>query len=262
MRVYAVFLVLILLAVTATPLHAQDQGRLYSMMRESTDAALQQTDEGSQATAPVFGSDLGARFKASAYSLVVPGWSQLREGHKGRGAFFLTVEAAIWTSFIVFESQGHSREDSYQQYAEYFAGVNPGDRDDDYWRSVGTYRSNEEYNEDILRDERAGIEPPGPPYTDYDAWLWQSEPRFDEYNALRRDANSAYENADLVLVLALVNRLVAFIDAMRTSPSSEIDDAKQARSHMFETNGVGIDVGLGANPEGGLASTLSLSHSF
>lgn len=262
MRVQLTLLLFLVAGLAINPAWAQDDGRLYSMMRESTEVALNQQDQGAQPTAPVFGSDLGSRFKISAYSLVLPGWSQLREGYSYRGAFFLTVEAAIWTSFIIFEVQGNSREDSYQQYAEYFAGVNPGDRDDDYWRSVGVYRSNEEYNEDLLRDERAGIDPEGSPYGGNDAWLWQSELRFDEYNALRRDANSAYDNAQMVLVFALVNRLVAFLDAMRIAPSDGSDEAQVGQKHMFQAGGVGIDVGLGPHPEGGISSSFSLSQSF
>ncbi len=262
MRLRASLLLLGILCVAVGPACAQPDGRLYSMMQESTEVALQQQDDNSQATEPVFGKDLGARAKNASWSLVIPGWSQLRSGHKYRGAFFLTAEAAIWTSYIIFQSQGSSREGSYQDYAQNFAGVSSGDRDDDYWRSLGAYRSDGEYNEDRLRDLRAGIDPEGPEYGANDAWLWQSEQRFDEYNALRRDSNSAYDNADLILVFALVNRLVSFVDAMRDAPPGATDEVEMGREHMFESGGVGVDIGLGPHPQGGLASSLRLSHGF
>ncbi len=250
----------VLVGLAAPPAHAG--GSIDHVMRESTEIALDPSaTNASTETAPVFGGDLGGRLKHASLSLVLPGWSQLRSHHNYRAAFFLTVEAAIWTSYAVFEIQGHSREDRYQEYAERFAGVTAADRDDDYWRTVGNYRSSEEYNEDRRRDLRAGLDPEGPEYTGSDAWRWQSETRYDEYNFLRRDANGAYENADFVLVLALVNRLIAFVDAMRSGPP-DYDGEGSGEEHMLNAAGFGMDVQVGPDWNGGVASSFTLSRSF
>ena len=249
----------ILFAALSTA-RADDGGRLSSLMRESTQLAVAQQTSESHVTAPVFGGQIGTRLKHASHSLLLPGWAQLRSHNNYRAAFFLTAEAAIWTSFTVFKVQGHSREKSYQNYAVNFAGITPGSRDDNYWRALGAYRDSDAYNEDRRRDLRIGLDPSGPEYTGGDAWQWQSEARFDDYNALRRDANSAYDHADLVIVLALVNRLVSFVDAMRTGPSSSESD--EAREHLLQAGGFGMDLSVGPDWGGGVASSLTLSRSF
>jgi len=239
---------------------ADDSGRLSSLMRESSQIAVAQQTSEDHVTAPVFGGEIGTRLKHASRSLLLPGWAQLRSHDNYRAAFFLTAEAAIWTSFAVFKAQGHSRENSYHEYAVSFAGIAPGNRDDNYWRSVGNYRDSSAYNEDRRRDLRIGLDPSGPEYAGGDAWQWQSEARFEDYNALRRDANSAYDHADLVVVLALVNRLVSFIDAMRTGPASSESDGGQ--DHLLNAGGFGMDLGVGPDRGGGVASSLTLSRSF
>ena len=256
------FLVLALLVGTVSYAFAQDRVSVDVVMRESTELVLQQSGSVSGTeTAPVFGGDLGARAKHASYSLLLPGWSQLRSGHNYRAAFFLTAEAAIWTSFAVFKVQGNSREDTYQDYATQFAEISSGDRDDDYWRTVGNYRSSEEYNEERRRDLRIGLDPEGPEYDGSDAWRWQSESRYDEYNDLRRDANSAYDNADFVIVLALVNRLVAFVDALRSGPPG-LDETGSSPQHILNAGDFGMDVQIGPDWSGGVASSFTLSREF
>ncbi len=256
-------LVVLVLMTAMVPPAAAAGTPLEVVMRESTELALNPGGENpSPETAPIFGGNLGGRVKHASLSLVLPGWSQLRSGHSYRAAFFLTAEAAIWASFAIFQVQGHQREDRYQEYAVQFAGVTPGERDDNYWRTVGNYRTSEEYNEDRRRDLRVGLDPEGPEYQNGDAWRWQSEARYDEYNFLRRDANGAYDNADFVLVLALVNRLVAFVDAMRSGPPSASDDSDASNRHMLNAGGFGMDLQVAPDGSGGMASSFTLTRGF
>jgi hypothetical protein len=169
----------------------------------------------------VFSGRTWRRVKHASLSLIVPGWSHYRADQKGRAFFFLGAEAAIWTSYTIFEVQGHRREDAYKDFAMQFAGVAAGNHDDAYWKAVGNYLSNEDYNEVVRRDLRAGIDPEGPEYFVPEDWLWRSPDRFDEYGLLRSDSNNAYHNADLVITWAIINRIVAFVDALRSAPLDE-----------------------------------------
>ena len=170
-------------------------------------------------------------------SLLIPGWSQWRQGHKSRAAVFLAAEIGVWTSWAIFRVQGSRREDSYADYAVQFADVEGTDHDEAYWKAVAIYRNSEDYNEDLRRDERGGLDPEGSPYTGEQAWQWQSPQRLDEYQQLRASSLTSYDRAENVLALALITRAVAVADAIREA---------------FLADGVGDDGNVGlhmrANP--------------
>ena len=167
---------------------------------------------------------------------MLPGWSQYRAGHRTRAILFASAEVAIWGTWIFSEAQGNYRKDRYRDFAENFAGVGSRVHGDDYWRAVGLYRSSEDYNEIIRRDNRVAREEQeaaGGPVTiglddgtvgGSDAWFWTSERRFDEYGRLRSDSLSAFDRADLVIVFAIVNRVIAFADAVRSGPRVDDED--------------------------------------
>lgn len=209
----------------ATPARAgatvQDEGRarMESLSREVVDEHYAQEDaSGEGAKVNVFSGRTWQRVKHAAWSLLIPGWSHLRADQYGRAAFFAGAEAAIWISYGVFKTQGQRREDSYKDFATQFAGVRSTDHDDDYWKAVGRYLSNGDYNEVVRRDVRAGIEPEGPEYFVPDDWLWRSDARFEQYQILRKDSNDAYHRADLTITWAIINRVISFVDAVRSAP--------------------------------------------
>lgn len=188
------------------------------------------------------------RVGEASWSLLVPGWSQFRQGHTGRGLFFASVEAAIWTVFGVSKVQGNQRENTYQDFARNFAGVSGGDRNDDYWSAVGKYKDSAEYNERIRRDNRAAAQEQaanGEPVTvgiddgvlgPAESWSWTSGTRLLEYRELRADAQTAYDRADAMLFFAVVNRLVAFIEAFRAGSGDAANEVELYEAAGFELN--------------------------
>lgn len=211
-----------------------------------------QQEDGSEVSRGGFDREKLERVRHGLFSIVLPGWSQRRAGHDGRALAFASTELVIWSTWLFSRLQGDYREDRYREFAEQFAGVSdPDGRSDDYWRAVGRYGDVEEYNNRVRRDNRAAAfeqEFNGQPVTiglndgviaPEDGWSWSSERRQSEYRELRGDSQSAYDRAQFVLLFALVNRVVAFADAVRSGPRRDDEDAMLLRAGAFE---LGLDI--------------------
>jgi hypothetical protein len=199
-----------------------DRGALESALRSESGGELYAPriaagpDQGSP-----FNTQAIGRVKHGAFSLLVPGWSQWRSGNNKRAIFFAATEAVVWSTWIFSELQSSSREDQYVEFAQQFAQVDSGDHADDYWRGLASYRDSDDFNADIRADIRAGLQPESSLIASADAWRWQSERRFREFQKLRGGALSAQDRADFIIVFALINRVVAFVDAVRTGPATD-----------------------------------------
>ena len=232
------------------------RGRLESEMRslQNEERALAQRDESSVDRG--FDREKLRRIGHGAFSLVLPGWSQYRSGHNGRALAFVSAEAIIWGTWLFSELQGDHRTDQYRDFAGRFADIgDTGTDDDDYWRAVGRYADVEEYNNRVRRDNRAAAleqELNGEPVTvglndgtisPEDGWVWSSERRQLEYRDLRADAQSAYDRAEFVLLFALVNRVIAFADAVRSGPGEP-----EARGTLLRAGGLELGVDVDPRP--------------
>ena len=162
--------------------------------------------------------------KAVLYSLLLPGLGDYKLGNHGRAAVFFAVEGAIWVSYAVFETQGSSREDEYQELAVRFAGVTRTGHSDDFYATIRDYDDSDEYEADVKDDGRfdlgqvltsAQLEQ----YfienrvTDYEPWRWDSLERRLQYSELRSSSKTSYRRADYMFAAAAANRLVSAIFA-------------------------------------------------
>ncbi|MCK4304664.1 MAG: hypothetical protein KAY24_10545 [Candidatus Eisenbacteria sp.] len=148
-------------------------------------------------------------------------------GHTGRARLFFTAEAGILASYIVFQGQGHVRRDRYIDYAELFAGVSNIDgKEDFYYRNLGKYDSNAEYEDEIARSARAmygeDLEKrlayvdqykPGPD----EAWEWASIAHREMYLEMRKDSRNSFRWADNMLGVLLLNHVLSAVDAARSA---------------------------------------------
>jgi hypothetical protein len=174
-----------------------------------------------------------SKSKALLLSTVLPGAGQYYSGRTTRAKVFFLAEAAIWTSFVVFQVQGHLRQDSYVEYAELMAGVDAQDKPDEFYRALGQYMRSDpgpsSYNEDIRREARAlypddrqaqerYLEENG--YFGGDAWEWQSVEDQAHYRSLRKKSLFSFEKATYMLGLAVANRVIAAMDAARSVAKS------------------------------------------
>ena len=248
-------LLTLFLLVLPTLSAANPATRLEVLQREAVEAATE--EEGAVKPASSMFANFGmGRVGHASWSLLVPGWSQYRAGNNGRALLFASMEVAIWAIFGVSKAQGNQREDTYQDFARNFAGVGGANNNDDYWSAVGKFKDSDEYNERVRRDNRAAAEEQainGEEVTigindgtvgAADSWSWTAGRRLLEYRELRGDSQTAYDRADAMLFFAVVNRLVSFIEALRTGGDEEPD----GQVELYERGGFELSVDVDPNP--------------
>lgn len=158
-------------------------------------------------------SNTGDKVKAGLLSAVIPGAGQFYNKQRSKAYVMFGVEVAIWTAYIVFDSQGDERMESAAEWAGIYAGTS-GEHDNSYWQNVGHYMDSDAYNESQLREARALQEQPSGMISGADAWQWVNQDRRDGYSMLRSDGNSAYDRRDFMILFAVVNRAISVVDAV------------------------------------------------
>jgi hypothetical protein len=166
-----------------------------------------------------------SRKKAMAASFLLPGWGQHMAGAHTRGNVFLAAEATILISIISNRVQGSINKNRYIEYAGDFGGISsPDGHTDGYYQKVGSYVSSEEYVLSLRKTARAlygnDLEA-REQYVDHyrpdpsEAWHWPSDAYREKYRDIRKQSRNAYSNSDLLLGVALINRILSAMDAAR-----------------------------------------------
>jgi hypothetical protein len=193
---------------------------------------------------PMGGASGTSVSKAVWYSLLLPGLGDYYLGRKTRAKAFFIAEAAVWTSFIVFEVQGHLREDSYKEFATAFGGVSSTGHSDDYYRILSQYNSSRDYEESIKKDGRFELYPNAgydalqnyylsQRISDFEPWEWPSDEKRREYRAIRKGSRQAYRRAMYSVAAGVANRIVSSLFAWKTARDlSRGDRTAGGRFHL------------------------------
>ena len=144
-------------------------------------------------------------------SFLLPGSGQAYAQSKGRSTFFLGLEAAVWAGFFGLREYGGWLKDDYKLYAAEHAGIEIKGKDDEFFRLLAFYASREEYNRYQLWGEREKAQLYGEGYY----WEWESVQARKKYKSIRDRSKTAYQRAVYMLGIALLNRIVSSIDAVR-----------------------------------------------
>jgi hypothetical protein len=179
--------------------------------------------------------------RAILYSLLLPGLGDQYLGRSGRATFFFTTEAAIWTSFIVFEVQGYLREDGYKEYAVAYGGISSTSHSDEYYRIISQHNSSDEYEEYIKQDGRFELYPDDnydnleryyltEQVADFEPWLWPSDEKRREYRDIRQGSRLARRRALYSVAAAVTNRLVSSLLTFKTARDMNSNETVSSRS--------------------------------
>lgn len=156
--------------------------------------------------------------KAALYSAIVPGWGEYYVGHRGKARLFFTVEALSWIGHIAFSTYGNWKKDDFIRFANDRAGADLWGKDDDFLDMVGFYDDIDEYNSfgRVFDPDRAFL-------TDNASnhWRWQSRSDKEIYRHLKNQSREAFRRADFMIGLAVLNRVVSIIDAVRDARRSQ-----------------------------------------
>lgn len=151
--------------------------------------------------------------KAAALSALLPGAGLHYLGHKRKARYFFAAEALTWLGYVSFKTYGNWKEDDYIRYAEAHANAQLDGKDKDFHDLVGFYNSIDDYNTfgRIFDPERPYLQD-----TPANHWRWQSLEEKETYRHLKNRSREADRRADFMLGVAVLDRIVAVIDAIRS----------------------------------------------
>jgi hypothetical protein len=154
--------------------------------------------------------------KAFVLSLLLPGLGEWYAGSATRAKVFMAAEAAIWSTFAVYEHRSSWKKRDYQLYAVNHAAIDPDGKDDDFYKRIGQYSDVYTYNEEQLH-----FRDMDDVYWDdeFYFWEWDSHMTQAKYTELRESSRKSHRRALNMVGAAVLNRLLSGIDAIRTAKS-------------------------------------------
>ena len=161
--------------------------------------------------------------KAALYSALVPGLGEYYIGHKTKAKYFFAAEALTWIGYFSFRTYGSWKEDDMIRFASEKANANLEGKDEFFQDMLGFYIDIDQYN------TLGRVSDPERPYledTPENHWYWQSTDDQNAYRDIKNSARDAYRRSDFMIGVAVVNRIISIIDAVR--------DAKRTNSRIGE----------------------------
>jgi hypothetical protein len=152
-------------------------------------------------------------FKAALFSALVPGGGHYYLGRKKSARYFFAAEALTWIGYISFRTYGNWKKDDYINYAAVYANAQLEGKSEEHLNYVGFYENIREFNSfgRAYDPDRAYL-----PDTPENHWEWQSPEMRQGFRDLRNRSKEAYRRSDFMVGLAVINRVIAIIDAVRT----------------------------------------------
>jgi hypothetical protein len=153
-------------------------------------------------------------FKAALYSALVPGGGQYYLGHRRTARYFFTAEALTWVGYLSFHMYGDWRKNDYIEYAATHANARLEGKSDEFITWVGFYNNIREFNGlgRAYDNERPYLQD-----TPDNHWEWQSEQDRRTFRDLRNRSREAYRRSDFMIGVAVIDRVISIIDAVRST---------------------------------------------
>ena len=156
--------------------------------------------------------------KAGIYSALLPGLGEYYVGHRSKARIFFAVEAATWISFLTYHMYGNWKEDDFINFAAAHANASLEGKNEEFQDWVGFYVDIDQFN------SLGRVEDPERPYlidNDENHWRWQTAKDQETFRNLKNRSRDAFRRRDFMIGLAIVNRVVSIIDAVRDAKRSQ-----------------------------------------
>lgn len=156
--------------------------------------------------------------KAVALSLLMPGLGHryVHDGSwRGAASFFGLADVSFWLGLLGADWRHAQVVESYRTLAISRAEADLNGKDRRFLLNLGLFLSSDDFREMQLRN-RAWDQ------VDYVSdpafqWRWASETDFQDYRALRDDADAWSRRRTLFISMLIANRLIAAVTALRAA---------------------------------------------
>ncbi len=148
---------------------------------------------------------------AILYSALLPGMGELYSGNYESGKYFTMADGLFWTAFAGFSIYGNWQENNYKSYAGTYGSVSALNKDDEFYATIGSYLSVDEFNR--LKELDRNFEAVYNPSTNY--WKWSNQNQRKEYREMWISSEESYNNIRFAVGALILNRLASIINAVR-----------------------------------------------
>ena len=208
-----------------TPIQDQLASNINTFYNEQTFAGYDEFDNEINSQRSSENADKKSMFKAALYSALLPGLGEYYVGNRSKARVFFAVEATAWIGYLSFKLYGNWKEDDMIRFAAEHANAELEGKSKEFQDWVGFYDDIDQYN------SLGRVQDQDRPYlvdNSINHWRWQSDEDRANYRHLKNRSREAQRRADFMVGLAVVNRIVSIIDAVR--------DAKRANSEIKDSD--------------------------
>ncbi len=160
---------------------------------------------------------LGVKFEkkkpilAILYSLLLPGMGELYAESFDKGKYFTIADAVLWGTVAGFNIYGNYQKDNYIAFAQSYAGIDPSNKDDQFYADIGYYDDINQFNSEKELNRR--FDETYNPETYY--WQWDSDARRKEFRSIWLSSENAFNNIRFAVGALVLNRIISAINAVR-----------------------------------------------
>lgn len=206
-----------------TPIQTNFLTGLSSASGES-DSWTEPTDDEDRALIQTEGRRDGPKkslVKAILLSALMPGAGEYYVGNKSKAKYFFTADILTWFGFAAYRTYGNWKKDDMIKFAADRASASLEGKSDEFEDWVGFYDDIDDFNQAGRETDpdRAFL-----PDTPSNHWRWQSKTDRTTYIDIKGDYRMYHRNANFMLGVALVNRIISVIDVVR--------DVRSYRRHV------------------------------
>jgi hypothetical protein len=146
---------------------------------------------------------------AFTMSLILPGTGQIYVDRFDVGRYFIASEISLWLVYFGLNEYGRWLNDDAINFAILNAGIDPVNKNDDFFSDIENYRSVFDFNQRKGRDRSYDkIYDPEKFF-----WWWNSDESRQKYKDIRIKSRAMKYYAKFALVFVIVNHFTSAIDA-------------------------------------------------